>query len=179
MTTPYEKALKRGFPALQFLTDTGLPDGNFDMGVLGSLATPAEFKITVPENWTYYLTHVRISLFSTTTQQLDGFGTLDELTNGIAVGIERRNGQFDQILPVNIRKICCVARLGGKLESLAGQAQLTHITASVDHISILGSPIRLLSGTSYVMKIQDDLSTLSGEFTTTMGYVRVKEFTKL
>jgi len=131
MRIPYEKALKRGFPAFQFLTNTGAADGDWDMGVNGSVI-PQTFQVTAEADSTYYIHRIVCSVFSNTQQSIDGFGTLGELTTGIQVGIIRSDSTFDQILPVNVKKMCCLARLGSHLESLLGSANQTHVTATLD-----------------------------------------------
>lgn len=160
-----------GHPKSRLLDTVGDGTGAIDLRVDGSV-TPVDFKLTVPAGSTFYMFSITAYVEGSPVSS-SGWAGGAALAIGLDFGID--DAGFESVIPQkSIKTAGDFAIVGADTTVLLGAAG-DSVTASLDLVVKYGAARKLLSGTSYVCRVRDNLTALGDGTYIRVGYVEVKD----
>ena len=159
---------------LRNLTDDGLPEGNSNSNVNGSV-TPVEFYVQPPANLQFEITGITIGVSDVGTPAITDYGNvLGPLTNGIQFFVDRgvTRALFGNPIHTN-RELIELAPMTQRIKFAAG-AEIAVYTFNAFAYSKEGIVLRGASSDKFGFIVQDNISTLVSHVMAAKGSIRLE-----
>lgn len=162
-------------PFRQYFTDNGRATGSNDMAVSASAGSPTDFYIKAAEDYDIYIKYITAEIGDGGSPNLNGFGALAALTNGVAFYWDTTNEPLYELhegIKTNkefIRIASDTAAVGtgtdAFLADVSGGGSEKSYLPAIDFKEIYGLPwgLRLRKGSldKIIFRVQDNVSGLT------------------